>query len=196
MVKIREPKRTPNAWSIEQVRLLFAACDLVPGWWEGGPAAIYSKMGLSLIWDSGCRLNELLTALVQDVELERSIWYVPATHRKGSYSDREYALHPDTVALIRQTLAYPRARLFPFPFNRRQIWVHLRKILQLAGLPTGRRFGFHCLRRTTESYAAKERGIEWAAEAIGHGVGVARRSYISPAIVGDHRLIDAIPRPT
>ena len=120
---------------------------------------------------------------------------MPAEHRKGRRSDREYSLHPDTCELIRITLAYPRERLFPFPFNRRQIWIHLHKILHLANLPTGWRFGFHCLRRTTESYAANAKGIEWAADAIGHSVEVARRSYISPAIVVQHRLCDAIPRP-
>ena len=193
--KAREPLRTPNAWSIEQVGTIFAACDRLPGWWEGGPVALYSRMGLSFLWDTGCRINELLTAAVEDVDLARATWYVPPEHRKGRRADREYSLHPDTVELVRKTLVFPRKRLFPFPFNRRQLWVHLHKILRLAGLPTGRRFGFHCLRRTTESYAAKARGIEWAAEAIGHGVEVARRSYISPAIVGDHRLIDAIPRP-
>ena len=60
VAKAREPLRIPNAWSIEQVRDLFAACDRLPGWWEGGPVALYSKMGLSLIWDTGCRVNELL----------------------------------------------------------------------------------------------------------------------------------------
>ena len=196
VAKAREPLRIPNAWSLEQVRDLFAACDRLPGWWEGGPVALYSKMGLSVIWDTACRVNELMCAGIVDVDLRRKIWHVPAEHRKGWRSDREYSLHSDTCELIRLTLAYPRERLFPFPFDHRQIWIHLHKILRLAGLPIGRRFGFHCLRRTAESYAAKERGIESAAAAVGHGVEVARRSYIAPAIVGEHRLIDAIPRPS
>jgi len=195
VAKQHEPRRVPTAWRIEDVGRLFAACDQLQGWWEGGPISFYWRLGLSLIWDTGCRITEVLLARVMDVDLAAGTWYVPAEHRKGRREDRLYTLHPDTVALVRQTLAYPRRRLFPFPYHRRQLWVHLHKLLLLAGLPIGRRYGFHCLRRTVESYAAKARGIEWAAEAIGHSVEVARRSYVSPAIVGEHRLIDAIPRP-
>jgi integrase len=190
-----EPRRVPTAWRIEDVGRLFAACDQLRGWWEGGPVAIYWRLGLSLIWDTGCRINEVLRAKVADVDLSAATWHVPAEGRKGRREDRLYTLHPSTVDLVRSTLVYPRQRLFPFPCQRRQLWVHLHQLLVLAGLQVGRRFGFHCLRRTVESYAAKARGVEWAAEAIGHSVEVARRSYISPAIVGEHRLIDAVPRP-
>lgn len=190
-----EPKRVPTAWRVEDVGRILAACDQMPGWWEGGPVAVFWRLCLSLIWDTGCRVSEVLLARAGDVDLTAGTWFVPAERRKGRREDRLYSLHADTLALVRETLAYPRQRLFPFPFGRRQLWIYLRRLLALAGLPTGRRFGFHCLRRTVESYAAKARGVEWAAATIGHSVAVARRSYIAPAITGENRLIDAIPRP-
>jgi integrase len=148
-----------------------------------------------MLWDTGCRLAELLMAKVSDVDLVAGNWFVCAENRKGRRRDRLYRLHPDTLALIRASLTHPHEMVFPWPRCRRRIWKHLRGILLVAGLPTGPRRGFHCIRRTVESYAAAARGDQWAADAIGHSVEVARRSYISPAITGEHRLIDAIPRP-
>lgn len=191
----RVPRRDPVAWCLDEVGRLFAACDQVRGDWEGLPRSLAWKIALSLFWDSACRLDAVWLARVADVSLERATWYVPAEHVKGQVADKVYALHGDTVALIRASLAAERERLFPFPFGRRQIWPHWKRILADAGLPQDRYHLFHCIRRTAESYAALDRGEEWAAAAVGHTVDVARRSYISKRIVTGHRLIDALPRP-
>jgi hypothetical protein len=85
--------------------------------------------------------------------------------------------------------------LFPFPHGDRRLWEHLKAILRAAGLPADRTHMFHCFRRSTESYAAAARGIQWAADAIGHSAAVAKRSYVARAIAPGPKLIDAIPRP-
>jgi len=68
------------------------------------------------------------------------------------------------------------------------------RLLAKAGLPADRKHLFHCLRRTSESYAAAARGISWAAERVGHSESVARRRYVSPAIAAGESLCDVLPR--
>lgn len=193
-----EPKRIPNAWTIEQVsRLLDATNNIAVSsvLWDGCPAALAWRTAILLIWDTGCRLATLLDASVSELDLDSATWRVPAEHCKGKRADRVYRLHPDTVAILRTSLKKPRERIFPFPFCKHQVWPHLKRILRTAGLPCDRKHLFHCLRRTTESYAAAARGVEWAAAAVGHSVQVAKISYICPAIAPGPSLIDAVPRP-
>jgi hypothetical protein len=54
---------------------------------------------------------------------------------------------------------------------------------------------FHCLRRSAESYAALDKGVQWAADAIGHSAEVAKRHYVNQDIAPGPKLIDALPRP-
>jgi integrase len=192
-----EPDRVPIVWRVEEFGRILAVCRSLTGKWRGVPVSLAWQICFGMIWDSGCRLGELLRARLADLDLDSGHWLAPAENRKGRRRDRLYTLHPDTVGLIRSSLLHgrPRDLVFPWPYCRRRIWAHLRSILDQANLPTGPRRGFHCIRRTVESYAAAARGDQWAADAIGHSVEVARRSYISPAITGEHRLIDAIPRP-
>lgn len=193
--KLRVPQRIPTAWTLEEFSSIIAACRHLPGDWLGCPVSLAWEILTGMLWDTGSRLRPALLAGVADVDLLTGSWFMPAEHLKGGRADRLFRLHPDTVSLIRASLVVPRARLFPFPFVRPTIWDHWRRILRLAGLPTGRQWGFHCIRRTAESYAAQKRGIEFAAACVGHGVEVARASYVSPRIAVPPALIDVLPRP-
>lgn len=62
------------------------------------------------------------------------------------------------------------------------------------GLPSGRRWKFHCLRRSSESHAAAVLGVAATAEIVGHSEAVARRHYIAPSVVQPKALIDVLPR--
>jgi len=193
--KLLEPDRLPVCWTLEEIGRLFSAADAEPGWWGELPAWLCWRLGLSVLWDTGARIGELLAARLADVWLDRGVWFVPAANTKGRRRDRLYPLHPDTLALVRQSAEWERERLWPFPAGPRQAWDHYRRILTRAGLPCDRKHLFHCLRRTAESFAARERGLAWAAAAVGHGEDVARRHYVSPIIAPGPALVDALPRP-
>ena len=194
--KRREPQRLPVVWTIEQVGQILGACAQVPGVWLGVPVSLAWRLAVLVCWDTACRIGSLLAAKVQDVDLCAGTWQVPAESMKGRRADRLYRLHPDTIDTISRTLPSARTRLFPYPFAPRQVFSSYARLLRLAGLPADRQHLFHCLRRSSESYAAQARGIEFAAAAVGHGVDVARRSYVSPVLCPGPSLIDAIPRPT
>jgi len=195
--RMTEPVRIPIAWTLGELERILSACENLTGAWGGVLVSLAWKMGLLILWDTGCRLGSLLKAEMGHIDLDRATWLVPAENIKGRRADRIFQLHEQTVATIAASLASGGSRrlLWPFPYSRRQVWPHLRKILQSAGLPHDRTRMFHCLRRSAESHAAASRGIEWAASAVGHGVAVAKRSYISPAICPQPSLVEALPRP-
>jgi integrase len=193
--RLNEPQRIPVTWSLEEVDRIFAACGRLTGEWSGVPVSLCWKICLLVFWDTGCRLGTTLKAELRHVDLRRGLLFAPAENIKGRRRDRLFRLHAQTVAMIGRSLPSDRKLLFPFPWVRKQVWYHLRKILVAAGLPADRSRMFHCIRRTAESYAAAERGIQWAADAVGHTVDVARRSYVSPLVAPGPALIEALPRP-
>lgn len=195
--KLRQPQRIPVAWTLDQVNKIFEACANLPGEWEGVPVSLCWIMAILVFWDTAGRLQLVLRARVRDVLLDHGKLFVPAEHIKGRRADQLITLHPQTLAVIRLTLPSQRELLFPYPYHKRRLHIHFKQILRSAGLPDDRQHMFHCFRRTAESYAARERGVEWAAAAVGHSVQVAKQSYISPMIVPTKpELVEALPRPT
>ena len=83
---------------------------------------------------------------------------------------------------------------FSVSLKHRQYWSHLKQIVDAAGLPSDKKHMYHCLRRSAESTPSGARA-DGAADAVGHAVEVARRSYISPLVHGP-QLVKALPRPT
>lgn len=194
--KVREPRREPVVWQLGQLESIFQAADRLDGEWSGVPVSLCWRIWLLTFWDTGSRLTPVMRARLDQVDLVAGTIYVPAEHIKGRLADRTFRLHTQTLGAIAASLPSDRERLFPFPWGEAQVWRHFKSILRSAGLPGDRTHMFHCLRRTAESYAAAERGIEWAAASIGHSVDVARRSYVSSLICRPPALIEALPRPT
>jgi len=196
-----EPERIPVTWSLAEIDRLFAACAKLKGQWDGVPVSLCWITALLLFWDTAGRLFEVVSAKVRCLDVDRKFLFCPAEDRKGRRRDRIYPLHQQTIDLYKATLpgapgiSGSRDLVFPFPYCRRQLQIHLTKLLKLAGLPHDAKHKFHCIRRSAESYAAAERGLQWAADAVGHSAAVARKSYVSPVIAPGPVLIDALPRP-
>lgn len=194
IAKRKEPIRAPVVFTLDEVRRLWLATDLLEGNWDGVPIRQAWKVAIAVLWDTAARVGTLLKAELSEVNLDAATWHVPAEHIKGGRADRVFRLHPDTVAVIKDSLT-TRRLLFPFPYRKEAAERHLGKLLILADLPHGPKNKFHCLRRTAESYAAANMGIEAAAAAVGHSVAVAMKHYISNRIVQPPSLIDGLPRP-
>ena len=197
-----EPERIPVTWSLAEIDRILAAASAVPGCWSGIPAGRLWVLAILMFWDTGCRLQEVLTARMDRIDLAAGTLLIPAENRKGRRRDRLYPLHSQTIAALRSTLpgapgiSGSRELVFSYPYCERTLQKHLSAILCSAGLPADRTRKFHCIRRSAESYAARERGVQWAANAVGHNIAVARKSYVSPLIAPGPTLIDALPRPS
>ncbi len=191
--KLKEPRRIPVTWNMSEVDRIFAVLSRLPGEWSGVPVPLCWRIALLVFWDTGNRLNPVMQATLSQVDLAAGTMLVPAEHVKGRGEDRVHWLHSQTLDSIRASLPSRREKLFPFPWGMTQVWRHLKKILRDARLPDDSKHMFHCFRRTAESYAAAERGVAWAASAIGHSVAVAKKSYVSPAICRPPALVEALP---
>lgn len=193
--KLVEPRRIPTAWTMKEISAILAACAKAPGRW--GPLKAQDAWPglILLLWDTGARIGTAMAARLADLDLRRRTWHAPATHMKGRREDRLFVLSRQTIAALGPISKPDRERLFPYPFHPRQLWPDYKAILRRANLPDDRVHLFHCVRRSAESHAARRRGVEWAAAAVGHRREVAERSYISPQICRQPRLIDALPRP-
>ncbi|MBE3134793.1 MAG: hypothetical protein IMZ55_15090 [Acidobacteria bacterium] len=193
--RLTEPELLPQAWTLAEVRRLAATAGEWAGTWAFGvPACLGWRLGISILWDSGARVGELLAARVGDVAMDSAMWTVPARNRKGRRRPKVYRLHPETVTLLRRRTEWGGDALWPVPWKRPQsLWDHFAKVVVAAGLPNDRWHKFHCLRRSSESLAASIRGVAWAASAVGHSEAVALRSYISPLVCPAPCLADAVP---
>lgn len=195
--KLTEGEDPPKAWTLEEFDRILWSARLEAGDWGGVYAGQGWDFGIRMIWDTGARFHELWAARLSAVDLDQATWTVPAKDRKGKRKGRVYTLAADTIEAIAATIdpAAPRERLWPFPWHKRQVWPHWDRILIRAGLPTGRKAKWHCVRKTAESHAAAAMGPRWASEAIGHSEAVARRHYLDPMIVKPPALVVALPRP-
>jgi len=202
-----EPDRDPTAWDMPEMERLFRSILATKGRWPittptGStpawlPVAEAWLVAALVVWDTGLRRRALLAARIDRIDFDEQTLFVPAEDLKGKRKDRTFALHEQTCRAIEASLLHgPRERIFPSPHRERSISKNWKAIVARAGLPTGRKFGLHCLRRSTESHAAAAAGIEFAAAAIGHTVAVAAKSYVSEKICRPKAvLIDVIPRP-
>ncbi len=194
IVKRKEPLRFPAVWTIEEMRRLYAATDSIRGQYCEVPKSLSLKITLSLLWETGCRIGSVRKAKIRDVNFEAATWFVPAENIKGKTADRLYRIHPETIALVNSSLIVPREQLVPLPTDRNTLYNWFSQLLHHADLPEDHLHKFHCVRRTAETHAAAERGIAWAAAAVGHTEAVARKHYVNPAFLRNSALFEALPR--
>lgn len=189
---IRLPERTPKAWTEEELARLFGSISQTPGKISGIRAALWWETLHRLLWDTGERLEAVLIADWSQVNLNDSLIYVPAEHRKGKTRDKVYRLAADTVANL---------SLFPSRVGRVLVWhrcqtliyAHYRKILARAGLPTDRNSMFHRMRRSVASHIKAAGGD--ATAAMDHASPSTTKGYIDPRVCPAVSPADLLFRP-
>lgn len=180
--RMKEPKRLPKAWKLEQMEALITACYEAPlrRGWEG----IHWVALVMVIYDTGLRISAVLKLRTLQLDLDGGVLRVDWDQQKDD-EEMEFRLHPQTIACLKDALlgTGPRGRIFPWPFTQRQIWSQFRQILDRAGLPSDRRSLFHRLRRTSASWLESVRPGA-AQEHLGHGDRATTTRYIDREIAG------------
>jgi len=147
-----EPYRTPRAWKHDDVSALLAACQRAPGLIGACPAWLFWTTLVNLCLETGERIGAVLQC--EWTWLEGDSINVLAEARKGAKRDKLHRLSPYTVSLIQQMKRYKESKqIFHWPYSYTYIWNRYRKLLESAGLPTGRGFAMHRLRKTCASVA-------------------------------------------
>ena len=179
VMKETEPERVPQAWMPDELKALvdsISTSDEVVG---NIPAKLYWLAFVYLCIDTGERVSAIRS--VQWSWLSSDWLSVPAEARKGKTRDRAYKLNPDTLAILAQIKPYTSGKhVIPWPYCKQYFWKKYAKVLDAAGLPTGRRCGPHRLRRTHASAVHAAGGNAQAA--MDHADARTTKGYIDPRL--------------
>lgn len=182
VMKLVEPRRIPQAWTLPQLQALFAATTQMIGQYGPVPAPQWWAAFLRVLFDTGERAGAALAIEWDWLDLQTGRLVIPAEYRKGRSKDAEHWLRPATLAMVK---ALPRKgrQVFPFPLERSSYFLHFAKLLKRAGLPFGRKHKSQKMRRCFASYLEAAGGN--ATEGLLHSDrGVTEKFYLDPQIVG------------
>ena len=186
--KIQEPRRVPQAWRVEELTQILHACGAartLRGWDQRHWRAL-----VLTCFDSGSRIGTLLRT--ERSQLTPDGWLTLRAEHVKNKEDVLCRLRRETMAAIAELPEH--TLLFPWPLHPRSIWHEYGLILKAAGLPSGARWKFHCIRRSSASYVCRELGEAAASNHLGHLTpGLARRSYIDPRIAQPGSASDVLP---
>lgn len=153
--KEREPLRVPQAWLKEEIETLLSTISGLSGNMRGTPIPnwMWWRAIIMVILDTGERIEPVRRARWEWISGKSIL--VPAEFRKGGKRDKEFPLSPETQQLLNQIrqLTIDRTYVFPWNYCDSYLWTKYKTILIKAGLPTGRKCGFHRHRKTHASVA-------------------------------------------
>ncbi len=196
--KFKEPKRLPEAWSLEEFWRIVEHAGYRIGRLGGVPERHYWPALLMTLFYTGLRINALRLRAVTD--LDANGWLsVPAEDQKQR-ADQKFKLPEGCLAASAATDPHTRDLLFPTPWLgtswKPPILARLKAILKSAALPHGRRDMFHKLRRTHATHLANETDLATAQKSLGHANVSTTLGYIDWRYMTNHRAsADFLPRP-
>jgi len=187
------PKRTPRAWLLDEMTLLFKAAEHEKGLLGNVRADLWWKAILLTCFYTGERIGAVMLLTWEKVDLENGWIFVPAEDRKGSREDKPFPIPPTLVEAFRLIRSPHREAVFPWQYSATYIYRKFDKILERAGLPTDRKSKFHRIRKTTASYYKAAGGDP--TELLGHADPKTTKRYLDPRICGSRNSAEALPSP-
>lgn len=162
----RIPEPQPEAWTLDEVGRLLAACGQIP---EGGD---YLRVEIQAAFESGIRKSDLHGLH------RRQIGETVTGYRMSKTGFcHEPRLRPETVrAILSRSGDFPLACPWG-PRKYRRLWALLRQLASVDG-----RGGVQRLRRTGATWVAVEHGIDAAREFLGHRSPEMVRHYVDRTI--------------
>ncbi len=191
------PRKLPIYWTVNELERLLVACRAMRGEMRGLPIAKsswWSSMVLFL-YDTGARLSAAMNVATHELDLAARSVLLNAVFSKTRI-EQQINLSDQTIAAVAAHYSADRPLVWPYPYNRRQVWPQLKSILKTADLPRDRYRMFHCFRRTTATLTAANSSIEVAQQQLGHASLSMTRLYVNPAALGQTQAVDVLPRPS
>jgi len=195
----REPERIPEAWSIDEFRLIVATSRRTDGWVGSVLASAWWPALLLTIWNTGARISAVMAIRTEWVDFEGgyvSIYF----HVQKDRADLVVELQDETVEALTAIEPDPDGLLFgEWPYDRgdhswRALGRRYRKILRAAGLPYDRREDlFHKIRKTFATCVASSHGLVVAQEKCGHSSATVTRRYVDPRQTKRPSVRDMLP---
>jgi integrase len=171
------PRKTPLAWSRDELEKLLTACGSQVGFVGHVPASWWWVSLHLALWDTGERIGALIQCRWE--WLNEGWLVMPAEVRKGKVADMTYHLSAETLEAI-ETIRRPhRDLIWEWPFAPTYLWYAYRKIRKRAGMAADRRSSFHRMRRSVASHYEAAGGN--ATELLGHSDRkLTKASYLDP----------------
>jgi integrase len=198
--KLKEPKRLPSAWTIDELALIIEAAKQCRSRRTGGvyPSHTFFPALILVGYNTGLRLRALLGIQLSGWDADRREITVDAEYMKHrvaqTFSVSEQAAEAiETMLESSLTPDEIPAFLFPWPVGKEAIWETYRNIVKEAGLWKSSKDSFHKLRRTTASHLTAKLGIESACRQLGHSSVEMTRRYVDPRLTSEHRAADHLP---
>lgn len=191
---VREPKRIPRCWSLEQFATLLKACQAAKGEICGVPASGWWHALHLFIYATGARYTAAMALRWRDVNLETGVVTLLAENQK-QFADQQFRLPPfalEALAAIRQP---EREAVWPWPSGGgRGVYYHYAELLRRAGLPNDdRKLKFHALRKLSASLLKAAGGDP--TQHLGHSSPRVTAVYLVPEIVGVVSQCHLLPDP-
>jgi integrase len=199
--RLREMKRVPVAWSVEEFSRLLTTAANEPGTVGDIPASQWWCALLVTLFYTGIRLSAAMMLRVENLSLTEAAGYllVPAEHQKQK-CDQRFKLPPDCVHALQAITAGRTGRIFggwgDGPTDRKELWATFRRMIEEAGLKAGDGACglFHKIRRTSATHVAAKLGRAAACDHLGHSAMSVTERYLDPRFIPTIQAADVLPR--
>lgn len=147
--KLKEPRKVPRSWSLEQFEKIVQTAGLLRG--RVGPWKLSDWFQCLLIvcYNTAPRISSVMSLATKDINLDDRICYL---HERKNQREECYKLSPQCIRALKKIWDPKRKEVFgDWPFDRNQrSWKALNSLfhwcIRFAEVP---QIGlFHCIRRT------------------------------------------------
>ncbi|MEN6368060.1 MAG: site-specific integrase [Thermoguttaceae bacterium] len=196
--KLKEFKRVPVAWTVEEISRLLARAAKEPGTIGDVPARSWWKGLILFLYYTGARINAALQIRRDDLALTPEGGYVlvRAEYQKQK-ADQQFNLSSECAQAVLEVLGDRDGRVFVWPGDRRRLDRTFRQMLLDAGLSPG--VGacplFHKMRKTSATQIAAKLGRAAACDHLGHSCMSVTERYLDPRQMPNVRAADVLPAP-
>ena len=191
---IVKPQPAPQAWTREQLSLLFDACRRTRGKMGEHKASDWWFALHCVLWDTGERITAVMLARWEHIDAGGWITF-PAENRKGQRKPNRRQLHSDTIEALLSIKGQEEQLVFPTPWGEKSgsmLYYHYGKILKRAGLPHGSKSKFHRMRRSVGTHIKASGGD--AQKALMHADAATTEKYLDISIATVEQPIERLFR--
>jgi integrase len=204
--KLRTARNKPDAWSVDELRSMFATAAVFrpDGWYGPVPCNHWWVAALQVVYETAIRRGSLFAIRPDDIELRTGEMYICGEEMKDR-DGQEYQLSRGAVKALGR-IWHPR-RPFIFrcdlsvtePTFGNRVERDFKRILAAADIAPSRRRGcslWHKMRRSTATQVAaiSEAGIAAASKLLGHDTERVTTAYIDTSKLPRRDVTTILPK--
>lgn len=185
-----------DVFTLDEIRRWLDACGAaITPRVAGIPPGEWWRTLITYIYNTAVRIGTALAVTYSMHRLdERDLLWVHVSGEaiKGRKAKRIYVNGPaaEAMRIVRRP---GRELVWPWPHHRSHLDVCRRKLLAAAGIPPGRRFGFHALRKAACTEIAEHNPLVAQKQAGHAGMAMTRDHYVHRDVVA--KTMERLPQP-